>query len=210
VRFLRVRADAFGPFPANATLDLAPGMNVIFGPNEAGKSSWHAALYAGLCGVRRARGPILAPDQRFEELHRPWGGSRPWAVTAFVALDDGTEIELRHDLNARTAQVSDRVLGRPFPHDLVGDGAPDGARLLGLDRRAFLATACVRQAELLGVRDSAAHLQQYLQQAVATGAADGTAGVLPGLGTARPAAGSTRPLARKLRRDDFIWLPLHR
>ena len=55
MRIERVVAHAFGPL-IDATLDLAPGMTVVYGPNEAGKSSWHAALYAGLCGVRRGRG----------------------------------------------------------------------------------------------------------------------------------------------------------
>ena len=52
MRFESVKAHAFGPF-RDKTLELSPGMNVVYGPNEAGKSSWHAALYAGLCGRRR-------------------------------------------------------------------------------------------------------------------------------------------------------------
>ena len=52
--FESVKAHAFGPFH-DATLELAPGMNVVYGPNEAGKSSWRAALYAGLCGTRRRK-----------------------------------------------------------------------------------------------------------------------------------------------------------
>ena len=47
MQFECVNAYAFGPF-RNETLELAPGMNVVYGPNEAGKSSWHAALYAGI------------------------------------------------------------------------------------------------------------------------------------------------------------------
>ncbi|MYG18353.1 MAG: AAA family ATPase, partial [Gemmatimonadales bacterium] len=46
MRFESVTAHRFGPF-RDETLELAPGMNVVFGRNEAGKSSWHAALYAG-------------------------------------------------------------------------------------------------------------------------------------------------------------------
>ena len=45
MRFESVTAHAFGPF-VGRSLELAPGLNVIHGPNEAGKSSLHAALYA--------------------------------------------------------------------------------------------------------------------------------------------------------------------
>lgn len=55
MRIDEVRATAFGPF-RNERLALSPGLSVIHGPNEAGKSSWFAATYAGLVGRRRSRG----------------------------------------------------------------------------------------------------------------------------------------------------------
>ena len=51
MRIDRVEAHAFGPFTDRA-LDLQPGLTVVHGPNEAGKSTWHAAIYGGLCGLR--------------------------------------------------------------------------------------------------------------------------------------------------------------
>jgi hypothetical protein len=177
MRYISVRADAFGPFSPNATLALLPGLNIIYGLNEAGKSSWHAALYAGLCGIRRGQGRPSVEDQIFAEKHRPWASdeSGNWAVTAVLELTDGRRIELRHDLGTRTATIADPATGRPIQIDIMNDGAPDGARLLGLDRRAFIATACVGQADLLRVRDSSRNLQEYLQRAVATGRDDATA-----------------------------------
>src|SRR5438552_12283716 len=141
MRFLSVTADAFGPF-AGETLSLSPGLNVIWGPNEAGKSTWHAALYAGLCGVRRGRGAGRKDDLTFAERYRPWSGEC-WAVSTRVELADGRQIVLRHDLAGRAAcRAMDLALGRDCTAEIVDDGAPDGARWLGLDRRAFVATAC--------------------------------------------------------------------
>jgi DNA repair protein SbcC/Rad50 len=176
MRFLSVRADAFGPFPANETLQLTPGLNIVYGPNEAGKSSWHAALYAGLCGIRRGQGRPAVEDQIFSDKHRPWGSDEAanWAVTTVLELHDGRRLELHHDLGSRTAAIADPATGRPIQIDLINDGAPDGARLLGLDRRAFVATACVGQTELLRVRESSSRLQEYLGKAVATGRDDAT------------------------------------
>ena len=176
MRFESVEAYAFGPF-RDASLALVPGLNVVFGPNEAGKSTWHAALYAGLCGVRRARGKAVRADARFEERHRPWDASGAWEVGARVALADGRRVALRHDLaggidsSARDADLA----GRDYANEIVFEGAPDGARWLGLDRRSFLHAACVRQAQMLAVREDAGALQGALQAAAATAGTDATA-----------------------------------
>ena len=50
MRFVSVTAVAFGAL-ADRTLRLREGLNVIVGPNDSGKSTWHAAMYAALCGL---------------------------------------------------------------------------------------------------------------------------------------------------------------
>ena len=52
MRVTHVVARAFGPFHGER-LDLAPGLTVVTGPNESGKSSWHAALCVALCAVQQ-------------------------------------------------------------------------------------------------------------------------------------------------------------
>src|SRR5260370_40811751 len=52
VRIESVTSVAFGPF-RNVALEFSPGLTVVYGPNEAGKSRWHAATYAPICGIRR-------------------------------------------------------------------------------------------------------------------------------------------------------------
>ena len=129
MRFESVKAYAFGPF-RNESLELASGMNVVYGPNEAGKSSWHAALYAGLCGMRRARGRASKNDAEFAELHKPWDSNTSWDVGAIIRLDDGRRVELRHDLaggvdsSARDVDLA----GRDYSSEIMFEGAPDGAR----------------------------------------------------------------------------------
>ena len=77
-------------------LELAPGMNVLFGPNESGKSSWHAAIYAGLCGIRR--GPGIRNDAReFAARHHPWRGDE-WSASVVVLLTDGRRIRIGQNL----------------------------------------------------------------------------------------------------------------
>ena len=175
MRFDRVVAHAFGPLRDDA-LEFAPGMNVIYGPNEAGKSSWHAALYAGLCGMRRAKGMPRKEDKDFAKRYRPWRRDE-WEVGAIVTLEDGRHVELRHDL-ARGVDRSARdvnVAGRDYSSDIIYEGAPDGSCWLGLNRRTFLHTACVRQGDILKVREDPASLQEDMQRAAATARAGATA-----------------------------------
>ena len=75
----RVTAHAFGPL-RGATLELAPGLTVIYGPNESAKSTWHAAIYAALCGRRRGARRDGAATSEFADRHRPWDHDE-WLVT---------------------------------------------------------------------------------------------------------------------------------
>ena len=173
MRFESIVAHAFGPL-VDETLELAPGMNVVYGPNETGKSTWHAALYAGLCGMRRGAGQTNA-DRVFVHRHKPWNGTDAWEVGAVIARDDGVRVELRHDLANRTGTAHDADTGRDVASHIIHDGAPDGATWLGFDRRSFLGTACVRQADTVRVLQAAEGLQEVLQRAADTAGTDATA-----------------------------------
>lgn len=178
MRFESVTAYAFGPFDSGESLEFAPGMNVIFGANESGKSSWHAALYAGLCGVRNYKGAPKKKEREFESLRRPWGGDAAWEVGVVVRLADEDErcIELRQNLAAKSGKAVDPdIANRDFTSEISQTGTPDGARWLGLDRTMFLSTACVTQAEMLSVRDGAQQLQGALQAAADNAERDATA-----------------------------------
>ena len=173
MRFDSVTAQAFGPL-LDLTLNFAPGMAIVYGPNESGKSSWHAALYAALCGMRRGRGRPMKEDEVFEAHHRPWDGDA-WEVSAIITLDDGRRRELRQDLASKTGTARDADTGRDYTNEIIKDGAPDGAVWLGLDRRSFLSTACVKQADIQAIMNDAEALQVHMQRAAATAGSDATA-----------------------------------
>jgi DNA repair exonuclease SbcCD ATPase subunit len=170
----RVSAAAFGPLE-DAELELRRGLNVLCGRNESGKSSWHAAIYAALCGMRRAKGSPRTEDREFAERYRPWHADR-WEVAAVVQLADGRRLELRHDLDGTVeSRIVDLGTGREVSADYMHDGAPDGATLLGLTRDLMPSTVFVRQADVLRVLERADALQSDLQRAAATGGGAATA-----------------------------------
>src|SRR5207244_33737 len=130
--------------------------------NEAGKSTLHAALYAAICGVRRGAGQ-RKEDKEFAERHHPWQGER-WEVSAVIELANGRRVRLHHDLAGRVnCSARDADLGRDCSAEIIDEGTPNAALWLGLDRRSFLSTACVRQADILAVSLEANSLQEHLQ-----------------------------------------------
>lgn len=174
MRVVSVTAHAFGPL-SEQTLGFGPGLNLVVGPNESGKSAWHAAILAGLCGRRRRKGAPGRDEARFAERHHPWDGEE-WAVSAQIVLDDGRRVELHHDLAGRGAcRATDLDIGRDVSAEVMNEGSPDASLWLGLGRTAFGATACISQADMLGVRASKAGLQERIQSAATTAAADTTA-----------------------------------
>jgi len=150
-------------------------MTVILGDNESAKTSWHAAIYSALCGRPRRKGPPSADERWYIERHKPWDGEA-WEVSARIRLDDGREIELRQDLAANVAcYAKDLQLARDVSNEIMEEGSPCAAFWLGLDRRSFVATACIRQAQLLGVLNEAHGMQGILQRAASTAGTDATA-----------------------------------
>ena len=95
MRIESVTAHAFGPL-AEETLELAPGLTVVAGINESAKSSWHAALYAALCG--RGREAPTPQDRRLVDRYKPWDGAA-WLLSSVVVLDDGRRLRLCQDLD---------------------------------------------------------------------------------------------------------------
>ena len=172
--FETVYCRPFGPF-RDRTLDLSPGMNVIHGPNESGKSTLRAAISVGLCGQRRGPGRSKAAQQ-FATRHRPWDDGSEWAVGVVIRLADGRRVELRQDL-ARGVDSSARDADshRDRSGEVMNAGTPDGSVWIGLSRATFESVACVRQAEILAILGDAGALQEDLQRAAATARTDQTA-----------------------------------
>jgi exonuclease SbcC len=178
----KVRAGAFGPLRSE-DLELGPGLNVVHGPNEAGKSSWFAATYSGLAGRRKVKGKGTAAEADFRNRHKPWSGSR-WAAGVTVTLDSGLTLGIEQDLAKSEGKIVDGTSGQTIrPSDLqqrlgisvLTDSSLDGTRLLGLNRTSARATVFTGQADILRVLADAGELQELLERAAATEGADATA-----------------------------------
>ena len=148
----------------HGTFGFAPGLTVVIGPNEAGKSSLHEALVRLLCGFsrterRRNRGSSL------RDRFAPWDG-RQFALVG--RLRDGDRIyDVRWDFDAHTVQLTDER-GRDLSHEVLarGDDVELSSYLFGVGPDDFRQVCCVDQDALLGLRQSP-NLGVALQEAVA-------------------------------------------
>ena len=108
---------------------------MIYGPNEAGKSTVAAAIVASLYGSGRRK-----------EAWRPWNGSA-YATTLFYELADGRSFEVQRDYtrDAKGVRIYDRD-----GNDVAGDVAlgrtiSPGDVHLQIPYDAFVNASCVLQ-----------------------------------------------------------------
>ena len=174
MRIRKVTAHGFGPL-AGETLEFADGMTVVVGGNESAKSTWHAAIFAALCGRRRGPGRAREGEQRFIDLHKPWDRD-DWVAQR------GTAPRRRPpDRDASGPRRTSRLPRQGPRHRRGRLGPGDERRHAGRGLLAWPGPVLVRrhrfreQAQMLRVRIEADGLQQHLQRAAATAGADTTA-----------------------------------
>lgn len=131
-----VKAVSFGAIKQQ-TLKLHKGMTIVQGPNGSGKSTWHAALYAALCGVP----PELEAGENFA-FSRPWDGSES-AVEAELSLAGGQRIRVYQDLTHHRSTVTELSASGSVSKERAF--AADFTTELGLDRDSYVAMAWVDQ-----------------------------------------------------------------
>ena len=194
-----VHLHGFGRL-AGREFRFGPGLTVVHGPNEAGKSTLHAALSAalfGLVGSGRRKRDDTARIERF----RPWDGAR-YAATAEVVAAGGRRLRLEWDFDRARVAVVDAAAGTDVTRD-YGGGDPDELvrALWGVERGVYLHLGHVAQAELARISDPAG-VRHAIEAVVGQGAADSPAQAavaalkeqrarLVGLNSA-----ATKPLAR--------------
>lgn len=143
------------------SLSLAPGFNVIWGPNEAGKSTLLASLFLLLFEKPNTTKTAVARWRR-------WGASQMYEL-AMTFEAEGSQYELVKNFEDQTSVLHDLTAEQTW-HDpnevqrqlsrLVGTGSPT----------IYQSTAGLRQQEIVGIQEGR-RLGELLQETV-SGAAD--------------------------------------
>ncbi|MCH8346317.1 MAG: AAA family ATPase, partial [Chloroflexi bacterium] len=153
MRLRRIELAGFGCLRSFQT-DLAPGLNLFHGLNEAGKSTLQQAILALLYGFYdhdRARPDETARYERF----RPWAGPDYRGLLEYE-LNNGRRFQVRRDFT--TADIPTQLVDLTTGQDIApqfGRGRhgnlPFARRHLGMSRTVFQSCAFISQGEIFEV-----------------------------------------------------------
>jgi len=165
-----LRIEGFGRL-ANLSLRFAPGLNLVYGPNEAGKSTLLEALLATLYGF---------VDEGAAAAYRPSSGAGVYAASLTYALDAGAAYRVtRRFLPRAEASLHSYPAGEDCSALLTGRRSLAEAHW-GLGREGFEGLCVARQGGPLALQASAA-LAGALRQRLATAAPDAAVSRATGL-----------------------------
>jgi uncharacterized protein YhaN len=144
MRIEKLEIRGFGRF-LNETFTPGGGMNVIYGFNEAGKTtlqSFIRGMLFGLKGGRRGR-EGSHPQTR---LYRPWNGKSFGGILEYT-LDDGRRFTVGRNFDKNTVYIQDEFsnnITAEFPADRE-QGAGFAEQHLGLSESSFERTSFIGQ-----------------------------------------------------------------
>src|ERR1700693_2916373 len=153
MRLTRIEIEGFGALQG-MDLRFGPAMNLVVGPNEAGKSTLQEAIVTGLYGLETSdrRSAIVERTDRW----RPWEGGG-FGLALEFELDDGSRLRVERDLDGDSVRVLDLANGAElndrFERDPWG-GLQIGRQLLGISRDIYNNTACISRSEVLRLEDA--------------------------------------------------------
>jgi hypothetical protein len=166
MRLERLEVGGFGRL-RDLRLDLAPRVTVLWGANEAGKSTVHRAVRVALYGIG-AGGPGRAVERSDWVRWQPWdAGSYGLALT--YGLRDGRRYRVARRLEDREQVVQVQEIGGREVTDRFRSGrlVVPGQVHLGIDEAVFCATACLGEDGLRpDAPDAAAQRADRLQEAI--------------------------------------------
>ena len=161
MRLVKLWLDGYGRF-TERELELHPGLQLIIGPNEQGKTTIRSFIADMLYGQKRSDTQRVYDETH--ELRRPWASPDAYSGRLLYRLDDGREVEVirSFDRKRELAQVFDRSNAREITHDFpkLRNREPTFADAhLGLTKSVFLSTATISHMTLDGLGDEDALAQ---------------------------------------------------
>ena len=146
-----------------AALELQPGLNIIYAPNESGKSTWCQFLRTMFYGLpTRERGP-LADKNRYA----PWDGA---AMSGMMELEqDGRHYTITRTTSRPNAPMGDFHCTYTGTADAVPgiDSHNCGEELLGVERSVFTRSTFIGQSGLAVDKD--AELERRIASLITSG-----------------------------------------
>ncbi|MBX7256593.1 MAG: AAA family ATPase [Candidatus Hydrogenedentes bacterium] len=166
MRIARLWIDGYGRF-ASQSVTLTPGLQIILGPNEQGKTTLRHFISDMLYGQKRNASPTDYDESH--ELRRPWRHPERYSGRLTYLLDNGFEIEVHRSFNSEqdAVHVFNRTHGREITEEFerYRNNEPNFAeRHLGLTKAVFTNTATIGHLTLehLGDEDALEQIRERI------------------------------------------------
>ena len=171
MRLIDLHIDGFGKFH-DLDLRFAEGMNILYGHNEAGKSTLHAFLQAMLYGLERR--PGVGSAAKLHKKYRSWDAPERFGGTLRLA-HEGQVYRIVRDFNADDLSADGAVSSSlEIWNETTGVRVTDPrgflqAMLGGISETAFENTVSIGQLRSATSRSMVHELKSYITNLSTTG-----------------------------------------
>ena len=171
MRLIDLHIDGFGKFH-DLDLRFAEGMNILYGHNEAGKSTLHAFLQAMLYGLERR--PGIGSAAKLHKKYRPWDAPERFGGTLRLA-HEGQVYRIVRDFNADDLSADGATISSlEIWNETAGVRVADPrsflqAMLGGISETAFENTVSIGQLRSATSRSMVHELKSYITNLSTTG-----------------------------------------
>lgn len=160
--------NGFGRFE-NTQISVTDGLNLIYGENEAGKSTLQAFVKAMLFGFpsQRTDGEGRLPESK---KYEPWSGA-DYSGTLEIVTDDGEFLRIERDFSKNECRVYNKHLQditSEFPY-IKREGLQVGEKLFNMDRNSFENSAYIKQGGTIVFQGARSGLFEKLTNLAQTG-----------------------------------------
>lgn len=163
MKIKQVTIRNFGQFH-NRQFSFSPGLNVIYGENESGKSTLHTFLVAMLFGMEKARGRGAKRDSYTQ--YEPWNSASFYSGEMDFEVD-GKPFHLERNFYHKEKQS---VLLNTEDGERLSEEYGDLQMLWGgLTKEMYESTHCISQTGVVPGKELAAFVQNSMANAASTG-----------------------------------------
>lgn len=156
--FTKLKLNYFGKFQ-NKEIELKPGINLIYGENEAGKSTIHTFIRGMLFGIERLRGRGSASKEDSYTRYLPWDYPGAYSGSMDIRIGD-KEYRLQRSFHAndKSFAILDLSTGREvkLKEGLISELIP------GLTEGAYKNTISIEQLKAQTDAELAAQVRNYI------------------------------------------------
>jgi len=136
---------AFGKFHKDAAIELAPGLNMIRGDNESGKSTLGAFIIGMLYGFKKDGKTRISRSPEFDR-YRPWSGSDYRGAMTYE--EGGRVYRVERSFDPDAVKILDDATGEDLTRQFSQDSRKEydfAQRHLGLSQKEFRNTVWIGQ-----------------------------------------------------------------